>query len=165
MSKLIKANTLLYLIVAKHLCLKQNILILSTLFAHSVLKHNGYMWFRTIVWSKLYILDNLMNWCSICHLQSSVECAKIKGKKKKQPCRCYLEFFWMKTGHKKSIIRSLWNRQNVYLPVFIFGPLLREILSELLVSCTSCVLDTSKVSCLSGRQVFLTKQKKKYILI
>ena len=44
MSKLIKANTLPYLIVAKQLYLKQNILILSKLFAHSVLKHNGYIW-------------------------------------------------------------------------------------------------------------------------
>ena len=44
MSKLIKANTLLYLIVAKQLFLKQNILISSTLFAQSVLKHNRYMW-------------------------------------------------------------------------------------------------------------------------
>lgn len=44
MSKLIKANTLLYLIVAKQLYLKQNILIFSTLFAHKVLKHNGHTW-------------------------------------------------------------------------------------------------------------------------
>ena len=44
MSKLIKTNTLLHLIVAKQLNLKQNVLILSPLFAHSVLKRNGHMW-------------------------------------------------------------------------------------------------------------------------
>lgn len=46
------------------------------------------------------------------------------------------------------------------MPVFIVGPLLRENhLSEPLVRCLRCVHDTSKVSCLSGQQVFLTKQK------
>ena len=50
MSKLIKTNTLLYLIVAKQLYLKQNILILSVLFAHSVsLNITGTCGFRTIV--------------------------------------------------------------------------------------------------------------------
>ena len=42
---------------------------------------------------------------------------------------------------------------------FYFRTPIERNLSEPLVSCLHCVLDTSKVSCLSGRQVFLTKQK------